>query len=166
MVIKIGTFNVSYNLTKKEIGISVILIVSYLCFLISHFLIWGFSIAPYSLPLILEPFTGLEIKSGLLSIKSLNGLFICSYINFLLYLLKKERMRYYSKLLNVSFMLLGFAIFIYILFGVFRDWEPWVYLDHLVFGFYLWLISVIGSIGVLIYFNFKIYHVGVITSVK
>ena len=147
-MIEIDILNSSDNQKRIKIWILIIQSILYLCFLISHFLIWGFVIDPIS-PWLSQPFVGLEINSGIISIISLNGFFICGYINYLFFRFSK---RY--KIYNAFLILVCSALFIYILIGVYVDWE-WVYLDQLVFGFYLWLFSVIGTIGVLFYLQWR-----------
>jgi len=141
---------------KIKRGLYVILFISYVCFLISHFLVWGFFINPTSLPIFPEPFTGLDINSGTNSIIGLNGLFLCSYVVSILFFFKKNRKedQIYYWLSNTLLFITCSAIFIYSLIGVFLDWD-WAYLSDLVFGFYLWLFSVLVNLGLMIYLNLK-----------
>ncbi|HUX99789.1 MAG TPA: hypothetical protein VMV49_09565 [Candidatus Deferrimicrobium sp.] len=65
---KIEKMNSPLNPHKIKLRTFVILTISYLCFLISHFLVWGFVTNPMSLPIIPEPFTGFDINSGINSL--------------------------------------------------------------------------------------------------
>jgi hypothetical protein len=138
-------------------SIFIILIISYLCFLISHFLVWGFFINPTSLPLIPEPFTGLDIYSGLPSLMGLNFLFVYCYAACILFFLKKDRkispIFYWA--ITILYIIFSSVFFIWTLIGVFLAWD-WVYLSALVFGFYFWLFSALGNLGMLLYFNFTL----------
>jgi len=141
---------------KIKRGLYVILFVSYVCFLISHFLVWGF-VTSIFLPLFPQPFTGFDINSGINSLICLNGLFLCSYgVPFVFFFIEKDQTK--NKIywvLNTVFIIICFAVFTYCLTGIFLDWE-WAYLSALVFGFYLWLFSALGTLGLLLYFNFKL----------
>ena len=151
-----ATVDLKQNTKKIKIGILFLHLIFFSLFLISHFLVWGFVINPTSFPIIPEPFTALEMNSGLHSIISVNGLFLCGFTNYILFFIWKEMRKYYLLIwvINNIIIISCSAISINGIVGVHLDWQ-WVYLDQLVFGFYLWLASIIIVIGLLLYINLK-----------
>ncbi len=137
--------------SKIKIGILVTTIISYVCFLISHFLVWGFILSKGSL----FSFTGLVSPSAMNSIGWINILFVIGFYNYTNFYFKKLMRKDYRMhwILNNIIIVACTATFIHALIGVYIGWEPWFSLDHVVFGFYVWLVSVIVTIGVLIYLN-------------
>lgn len=139
------------KITKFKLGILGTVIISYLCFLISHFLIWGF----FSSRGLLIAFTGLDSPSAIDSIVWLNFFFVIGFINYIYFHfhehLRKDYLKYW--ILNVIIIIASTASFLSAIFKVYLGWEPWFALDHVVIGFYVWLASVIVTMGVLVYLN-------------
>ena len=148
--------NLTQYSSKMKISVLVIQIITYAFFLASHFMVWGFTIAPFVVPKTPLPFIGLNTTSGMTSIGLLSALFLYSYAVNILFFLKDEIIKHNRVywVVNTIIIICCSLVFTYSIIGIFINWE-WVYLDKLVFGFYLWLFSVIISLGILLYLNFK-----------
>ncbi|NVM56314.1 MAG: hypothetical protein HWN66_21635 [Candidatus Helarchaeota archaeon] len=157
--------NLTQYSTKIKISVLGIQIITYAIFLASHFMVWGFTINPIILPIIPDPFIGLETRSGMISISLLSALFLYGYaVNALFFFkdeIKKHNRVYWA--VNTITIICCSIVFTYSIIGIFHNWK-WVYLDKLIFGFYLWLFSVIISIGILLYLNFKFKTINQISN--
>ena len=103
----------------------------------------------------LYAFTGLGSPSVISSIVGINMLFVIGFMNYTDFYFNKQMRKDYLRhwITNNIIIVVCTAFFIHALIGVYLGWEFWVSLDHMVFGFYVWLVSVIVTIGVLVYLN-------------
>lgn len=154
------------NLIRSKNKLQVILLISQLIFLLifllSHFMVWGYIIIPPS-PFS-QPFTALDIELGIFSMVSLSLLFLyVLLLNFFFSFFKDALKKHYKFYFILNFLVIFFCsmFFALTLFGILQEWvwESWIYLDKLVFGFYLWVFSFIISVGILLCLNFNFHKI-------
>jgi len=143
-----------FNTNKIKISLIIIQVCFFILFITSHFLDWAFGWYAY-FPQFPRMFIGLDLDSGILSIIYLNSLFILGLFCYLYFFFRKKSKFYLIYWFIINIVIIScVAIFIYAIVGIIQ-YDISIHLDQLVFGFYLWLVSIIIVIGLLLYINLK-----------
>ena len=148
--------------SRIQIILLIIQLISYIIFISSYFMNWGYLINECTLPIFPDPFTGLDIDLGNIFMLFFSIEFLLLYLVNFIYLYLARIRKIFHKfiwLINTLMIFLCPILFITTLTSIsdYSFYPCCVYLK-LEFGFYLWLYSFIIYVGLLLLFYIKIIN--------
>lgn len=139
------------NLCVKQLLLLAIQFSVHILFVTSHFLGWATAYDPFYPP---NPktFVGMELDAGMYSFSFLNPLFFFAMWNYVSILTKDHT----KKWLIHNLIIIGYSMGFLFALDILHRKSP-SSIDQFIIGFYLWIISAIITIAVLILFNYFFY---------